>query len=198
MIPSRFEYFCPAALPEAIGLLKKYQDDAKIVAGGQSLISMLKLRLASPKCLIDLGKIGGLSYIREEADGKIAIGAMTSYAQILESKLLAEKCPLLGQTARVIGDVQIRNRGTIGGSLAHADPAGDLPAAILALNGDLKAVGPKGERWIKAVDFFLGLYATELAPDEILTEVRVPSLAGRKTAYLKRSEERRVGKECRL
>lgn len=185
MIPNRFEYFSPASLPEAIALLSTYQDDAKVLAGGQSLISLLKLRLASPKCLVDIGRIEGLSYIHEERDGKIALGAMTTYAEIRESELLQSACPLLPRAAAVVGDVQVRNRGTLGGSIAHADPAGDLPASILALGADLKAVGPQGERWMKAEEFFLGMYSTELSPDEILTEVRVPVLKGRKSAYLK-------------
>jgi carbon-monoxide dehydrogenase medium subunit len=185
MIPNRFEYFCPNTLQEAFSLLAKYPDDAKILAGGQSLISLLKLRLANPKYLVDIGRIDNLNYIREEADGKISIGAMTTYAQIKDSKLLQAKCPLLPQTAAVVGDVQVRNRGTLGGSLGHADPAGDLPAAILALDADLKAVGPQGERWIKATEFFLGMYGTALSPDEILTEIRVPVLKDRKSAYLK-------------
>ena len=188
MIPPQFEYFRPATLSEALSLLSTYQDDAKVLAGGQSLISLLKLRLANPKCLIDLGGLDGLNYIWEETGSekdRLAIGALTTYAQIKESKLLQARCPLLPQTASVVGDVQVRNLGTIGGSLAHADPAGDMPAAILALGADLKAVGPKGERWIKAEDFFLGLYATALSPDEILTEVRVPLSAKRKSAYLK-------------
>ena len=188
MIPPQFEYFRPASLAEALSLLSAYQDDAKVLAGGQSLISMLKLRLANPKCLIDLGGLDGLNYIREEPDGKkdrIAIGALTTYAQIKESILLQSRCSLLPQAASVVGDVQVRNLGTLGGSLAHADPAGDMPAAILALRADLKAVGPEGERWIQAEDFFLGLYATALSPDEILTEVCVPLSARRKSAYLK-------------
>jgi len=185
MIPARFEYYCPRTLQEALPLLSEYQDEAKLLAGGQSLISVLKLRLASPKCLVDIGQIDGLRYIREEADGSIVLGAMTTYAEIRASKLLQSRCPLLPQTAAVVGDVQVRNRGTIGGSIAHADPAGDMPAAILVLGAELKAVGPKGERWMKAEEFFLGLYATELSPDEILTEIRLPALKDRKTAYQK-------------
>src|SRR5579885_3534039 len=184
MFPSSFEYFCPSTLQEALSLLSTYEDDAKVLAGGQSLVSMLKLRLASPKYLVDINRINGLNYIRQE-DGKIAIGAMTRYADVRESKLLQDLCPLLPRAAAVVGDVQVRNRGTIGGSVAHADPAGDVPAAVLALDADLKAVGPKGERWIKAVDFFQGMYATELQPNEILTEVRVPVIKDRKSAYLK-------------
>jgi carbon-monoxide dehydrogenase medium subunit len=185
MFPSRFEYYCPKTLEEALPILCEYQDEAKVLAGGQSLVSVLKLRLANPKCLVDINRIKGLSYIREEVDGRISLGAMTTYADIKDSKLLQDRCPLLPQTAAVVGDVQVRNRGTIGGSIAHADPAGDMPAAILALGADLRAVGPKGERWMKALDFFQGMYATELSPDEILTEIRLPVLKGRKYAYLK-------------
>ena len=189
MFPSRFEYFAPTTLNEAIALLAKNSDDAKVLAGGQSLVSFLKLRFANPEFLIDLGRIGGLSYIREDGSssgaGKIAIGALTTYAEIKESKLLFEKCPILPQAASVVGDVQVRNRGTLGGAMAHADPAGDMPAAILALEGEVKAVGPNGERWIRSEDFFEGMYATTLAPDEILTEIRVPVLTAQKSAYLK-------------
>lgn len=185
MIPSKFDYYSPATLQEALALLTEYQDDAKVLAGGQSLVSMLKLRLVSPRCLVDLGRIGNLNYIREDGGNHLVIGAMTRYAELVESKLVAEKCPLLRQTALVVGDVQVRNRGTLGGSLAHADPAGDMPAAILALKADLKATGPKGDRWIKSEDFFLGMYSTALNANEILTEVRVPVLKDSQSAYLK-------------
>jgi aerobic carbon-monoxide dehydrogenase medium subunit len=185
MIPGKFEYFSPRSLEEILPILVEYQDDAKLLAGGQSLVSVLKLRLASPKCLVDLGRVDGLRYIREESDGRISIGAMTTYAEVRASKVLQARCPLLPQTAAVVGDVQVRNRGTVGGAMAHADPAGDIPAAMLALGAELKAVGPKGERWMKATEFFEGLYATQLSPDEILTEIRLPSLGGRKTAYQK-------------
>jgi carbon-monoxide dehydrogenase medium subunit len=184
MYPNRFEYYCPASLQETISLLASYQDEAKLLAGGQSLLSMMKLRLANPRYLIDLGRISGLNSIREE-NGRIVIGAMTNYAQIKGSDLLWNKCPLLPQTAALVADVQVRNRGTIGGSLAHADPAADLPAAILALGAELKAVGPKAERWIRAEDFFVTMMTTVLDPDEILTEIRVPVLKGEKTVYLK-------------
>ena len=185
MIPAQFEYYCPKTVQEVLSILSQYQDEAKLLAGGQSLISVLKLRLASPKCLVDLGRIDGLRGIREEPDGRIVLGAMTTYAEIRASKLLQTRCPLLPQTAAVVGDVQVRNRGTIGGSLAHADPAGDVPAAVLALGADLKAAGPQGERWMKAEEFFHGLYETELSPDEILTEIRLPVVSGRRTAYQK-------------
>ena len=196
MIPGKFEYFAPASLSEAVSLLSNYQEEAKPLAGGQSLISLLKLRLANLKYLVDLAGIAELNYIREEGPmpasapggepaSAITIGALTTYAQIKDSKLLQSKCPLLPQTASVVGDVQVRNRGTLGGSLAHADPAGDMPAAILALRAELKAIGPKGERWVKADDFFLGMMETALSPDEILTEVRVPVLRDYKTIYRK-------------
>jgi carbon-monoxide dehydrogenase medium subunit len=155
-----------------------------LLAGGQSLLSMMKLRLANPGHLIDLSRIPALNTIREE-DGKIVVGAMTTYSQIKGSQLLQSQCPLLPQTAMLVADVQVRNRGTIGGSLAHADPAADMPAAILALGAELKAVGPKGERWIKAEDFFVTMMTTALSADEILTEIRVPVLEDWRTAYLK-------------
>lgn len=190
MIPPKFEYVAPTSLAEAAAFLAAHPDDSKLVAGGQSLIPVLKLRLARPGYLVDLGRIKGLSYIREEAGsggrpGTIAIGALTTYAEIKESALLREKCPLLPQTATVIADVQVRNRGTIGGSLSHADPSADMPAPILALGAELKAVGPKGERRIAVQDFFHGMFATALAPEEILTEIRVPVLTGQRSAYLK-------------
>ncbi len=186
MIPGAFEYYSPASLKEAIDLLQS-REDAKILAGGQSLVPLMKLRLAKPACLIDLSRIPELSYIREQG-GQIAIGAMTTYSQIEESPLLLSHCPLLPQTASLVGDVQVRNQGTLGGSLAHADPAGDMPAAILALGADIKAVGPKGERTIKAEDFFLGLLMSALEPDEILAEITIPIVERGKTAYLKAAQ----------
>jgi len=184
MFSNKFEYCAPKSLDEALGLLSQYQDDAKVLAGGQSLLSLMKLRLANPGYLIDLGRVADLNYIRDKGD-KINVGALTTYAQIKASEPLRAKCPLLPQTASVVGDAQVRNRGTLGGSLAHADPHGDMPATILALEGELKAVGPKGARWIKANDFFSTLFSTALASDEILTEIRVPSLDGERSTYLK-------------
>jgi carbon-monoxide dehydrogenase medium subunit len=186
MIPASFEYFSPASLQEAIDLLSS-REDVKILAGGQSLVPLMKLRLSKPSCIVDLCRIPDLSHIREEKN-HIVIGAMTTYSQIEESQLLRSRCPLLPQTATTIGDVQVRNQGTLGGSLAHADPAGDMPAAILALGAEIKALGPRGERWIKAEDFFLGLLTSALEPDEILTAVRVPVLQKAKTAYLKAAQ----------
>lgn len=184
MFSNQFEYFAPQTLEEALTLLSTYQDDAKVLAGGQSLLSLMKLRLANPKVIIDLGRIADLDYLRADGE-KLNIGARTTYAQIKESELLRNKCPLLPKTAAVVGDAQVRNRGTIGGSLAHADPHGDMPAAALALQAELKAVGPKGARWIKAEDFFVAMFATALAPDEVLTEIRIPVLDGEPGVYLK-------------
>jgi carbon-monoxide dehydrogenase medium subunit len=185
MIPAPFEYAAPQTLGEAIRLLSSEGEEAKLLAGGHSLLPMMKLRLANPKILIDLRRISGLSGIRREGD-QIVIGALTTHYEIESSALLKEVCPLLPETARAIGDVQVRNRGTIGGSLAHADPAADLPAAILALGGELRLTGSDDQRWVKGEDFFLGLMTTALKPTQIITEIRVPVLAGAVgTAYLK-------------
>lgn len=187
MIPGPFEYFSPTTIEEALSLLETYRDDCKILSGGQSLIPLMKLRLAQPTYIIDLGGIPGLTYIREEGD-RIALGGLTPYSQIESSEGLQKKCSLLPKTAALVGDVQVRNLGTIGGSLAHADPAGDMPAAVLALDGEIKAVGPGGERWIPVEEFFVGMLTTVLEPDEIVTEIRVPVLDGWKTAYLKAAQ----------
>lgn len=187
MIPAPFAYLSPTSLREALDLLSSYREEAKLLAGGQSLVPLMKLRLARPGTIIDLGRIPELDRIQDEGE-RIVIGALTTHAELEESELLRRRCPLLPQTAATIGDVQVRNQGTIGGSLAHADPAGDMPAAILALGAEVKALGPKGERWIPAKDFFLGLLTTALEADEILTAVKVPVPAGRKTAYLKAAQ----------
>lgn len=185
MITQPFEYHVPKTLAEASHLLAQFGEDGKLLAGGHSLIPMMKLRLAAPKHLIDIGRVGNLQYIREAGD-KIEIGALTTHFQIESSALLKAKCPLLPETAREIGDPQVRNKGTIGGSLAHSDPAADWPASILALGAELQAVSARGERWIAAKDFFVGLLATALQQDEILAEVRLPSIQPRSgSAYLK-------------
>jgi carbon-monoxide dehydrogenase medium subunit len=178
MPATAFEYHAPTTLQEALSLLTRYDGEAKVLAGGHSLIPIMNLRLAQPKALIDLGKIAGLSGIREEG-GTVVIGAMTTHYTVESSALLKQKVPILPETAAVIGDVQVRNRGTIGGSIAHADPAGDFPAAAVALDIQLKAVGPKGERTISSRDFFVDILTTALQPDEILTELRVPAFASR-------------------
>lgn len=189
MIPAPFDHITPSSLDEAIRTLTAYGEEAKLLAGGHSLLPLMKLRLASPKLLIDLSRIPGLAGIEEEG-GKITIGALSTHYQIESSELLREKCPLLPRTARLIGDVQVRNRGTIGGSLAHADPAADMPAAMLALGAEFRARGAQGERRLKAEEFFLGLMATALHPAEILTAVRVPVLSGRcGSSYLKVAQQ---------
>jgi carbon-monoxide dehydrogenase medium subunit len=173
MIAAAFDYIAPQSLDEAVRALAAHAEEAKLLAGGHSLLPLLKLRLANPKLLIDLRKIPGLGNISQQ-DDKIVLGALATHYQIESSKLLETKCPLLPQTARAIGDVQVRNRGTIGGSLTHADPSADWPAAILALGGELKLRGPKGERQIGGEEFFLGTMTTAIEPTEILTEIRVP------------------------
>ena len=189
MIPPAFDYIAPQSLDEAVRALVAHGEEAKLLAGGHSLLPLLKLRLANPKLLIDLSKIPGLSNISQQ-DDKIVVGALTTHYQIESSELLKTKCPLLPQTARAIGDVQVRNRGTIGGSLAHADPSADWPAAILALGGELKLSGPKGERRIAVEEFFLGAMTTGVEPTEILTEIRVPVSPRRcGSAYLKMAQQ---------
>jgi carbon-monoxide dehydrogenase medium subunit len=178
MPAAAFEYHAPTTIQEALSLLSQYGGEGKLLAGGHSLLPIMNLRLAQPKALIDLGRIQGLAGIWEE-DGGIVIGAMTTHYMIESSDLLKEKVPILPEAATVIGDVQVRNRGTIGGSLAHADPAGDFPAVAVALDMQLKAVGPQGERTIRAREFFVDILTTALQPDEILTEIRVPAFTGR-------------------
>ncbi len=184
MIPAAFEYFSPHSLDDAVKFLTAHRDDVKILSGGQSLLPLMKMRLSKPGYVVDIGRIPGLDGITQDGN-HIVIGAMATHAQIEHSELLNQRCRLLPQTATTIADVQVRNRGTIGGSIAHADPAGDMPAAILALDAEIKAVGSNGERWIKADDFFLGLLMSLLEPDEIVTAVKVPVTEGEKTAYLK-------------
>ncbi len=185
MIPSPFEYFAPSSVSEAIALLGQYRDEAKVLAGGHSLIPLMKLRLAQPKYLIDIGRIAELAYIREEGS-EIVIGALTRHYAVETSDIVKTKCPVLAETAAAIGDVQVRNMGTIGGSLAHADPAADYPAAILALEAEMRLLGPQGERAVRAADFFVDLLTTALASDELLVAIRVPTVSpATGTAYIK-------------
>jgi carbon-monoxide dehydrogenase medium subunit len=177
MIAAQFDYARANTIDEALTLLAQ-NEDAKLLAGGHSLIPAMKLRLAMPPMLIDISRIKDLSYIREE-DGQIRVGAMTTHYQIESSELLKRICPLLPECASQIGDVQVRNKGTIGGSLAHSDPAADWPAAILALNAEMVAVSKNGERTIKADDFFVDLLTTALEPGEILREIRIAKSNGR-------------------
>ncbi|MBI1998156.1 MAG: xanthine dehydrogenase family protein subunit M [Deltaproteobacteria bacterium] len=184
MIPASFEYYAPRSLGEAVSYLASHRDDVKILSGGQSLMPLLKMRLSKPAYIVDIGRIPELDGIKEAGD-QLIIGALVTHAQIEFSELLKRKCPLLPQTATTIADVQVRNRGTIGGSIAHADPAGDLPAAIMALDAEIQCTGPNGERWVKCSEFFLGLLMSVLEPDEIVTAIKVPATGADKTAYLK-------------
>jgi carbon-monoxide dehydrogenase medium subunit len=187
MFAAPFEYFRPSTLEEAVALLARHGDDAKLLAGGHSLIPAMKMRLAQPRFVVDLGRVSGLSYIRDSGNA-IAIGAMTTHYALESSALLKGKCPLIPETAGHIGDVQVRNRGTIGGSLAHADPAGDWPAAILALDAEIELVSPRGRRTVKADGFFVDLLQTQARADEVLCEIRVP-VTTKQVAYEKTEQK---------
>ena len=185
MIPAGFDYIAAKNLDDAIALLAKHKDDAKILAGGHSLLPAMKLRLMQPRVLIDLGRIKELSYIKEEG-GQLRIGAMTTHYQVETSDVVRRACPLLTETATQLGDMQVRNKGTIGGSVAHSDPAADWPAAILALDAEIVATSAKGDRVIKATDFFVEMLTTDLQPGEILREIRIPAGKGKTAqAYVK-------------
>jgi carbon-monoxide dehydrogenase medium subunit len=184
MIPASFEYAAPSSVDEAIQLLQQHGDEAKVLAGGHSLIPLLKLRLTETGVLIDIGNIAELRGVRQR-DGGVAIGALTTHSSVGSDSALGALAALQ-EAAQSVGDVQVRNRGTIGGSLAHADPGADIPAAILALDAEIALKGPNGERTVAAGDFFQGLLTTDVNPDELLTEVRVKNLPGRTgSAYTK-------------
>jgi aerobic carbon-monoxide dehydrogenase medium subunit len=183
VIPAPFDYVTVDDVDHAIELLGK-REDAKILAGGHSLLPAMKLRLARPALLVDVGRIGSLSYVRD-GDDMIAIGALTRHKDLAESALLQVQCPIVSTVAAQVGDPQVRHRGTIGGSLAHGDPASDLPTVVLALDGELVARGRGGERTIAARDFFTGVFQTALAPDEMLVEVRVPKTGLSGWSYVK-------------
>jgi aerobic carbon-monoxide dehydrogenase medium subunit len=176
VIPSPFVYKRAASAGEALELAAEYGEDAKFLAGGHSLLPLMKLRLAAPEVLIDLGGIRGLSYIRDDG-GHISIGALTRHHDVQHSEVLGREVPLLAHAAGQVGDPQIRHRGTIGGSVAHADPASDLPAVLLALDARFVALGTSGSREIPATEFFQSLFETSLEPGELLTEIRVPKPA---------------------
>jgi len=178
MIAAQFDYKVPKSLDEAVSLLAADPDGAKVLAGGHSLIPAMKLRLAQPQLLVDIARLKELSYIREDGD-RILIGATTTHYRLESSELLKQICPLLPACAASIGDVQVRNKGTIGGSLAHSDPAGDWPAAAIALHAELVLVGPNGERTVSADDFFVDLLTTDLQPGEILREIRINKPSGK-------------------
>ncbi|HEY8802947.1 MAG TPA: xanthine dehydrogenase family protein subunit M, partial [Candidatus Dormibacteraeota bacterium] len=185
MIPAAFDYVAPRTLPEAVAELVKHGDEAKVLAGGHSLIPLMKLRLSTPSFIVDIGRVKDLNYIRED-DGHIAFGALTTHHDIEFSELVKRKLPLLSSAASQIGDPQVRNRGTIGGAAAHADPFGDFPTCLLTLDAEFKVVGPRGERSIAARDFFVETFTSALEPNEVLREIRVPTPPeGSKGTYLK-------------
>jgi carbon-monoxide dehydrogenase medium subunit len=191
MIPPSFEYLRPKTVLEAVAMLHQHGDEAKILSGGQSLIPMMKLRLVRPGFLIDINRISGLSYVKEEG-GYLKIGGLTREAELEASPLVRSKYPILLDTAHVIADPQVRNMATVGGNLAHGDPANDHPATMVALGAQVIATGPKGERVIPIEDFFVSLFATALQHEEILTEIRIPVPPARSGgAYFKL--ERKVG-----
>jgi carbon-monoxide dehydrogenase medium subunit len=184
VIPAPFDYSRATSVEEAIALLAEHGDEAKVLAGGHSLLPLMKLRLATPAVLIDVGELRDLSYVRDQGD-HVAIGALTCHRDLERDELLRREVPLLAHTAHLVGDPQVRNRGTIGGSLAHADPASDLPAAALALGATLIATGPGGEREIPVDSFFTGFLESALEPDELLTEIRVPKPGAAGWSYQK-------------
>jgi carbon-monoxide dehydrogenase medium subunit len=184
MIPVGFDYLRPSTVEDAVTALAEAGDEAKVLAGGQSLLPVLRLRLAAPSLVIDLGGLSQLRGVRVDGD-TLVIGAMTTHAEVAADSTVAEHAGVVAAAAATVGDRQVRHRGTIGGSLAHADPAGDLPAAILAAGATLVATGPSGSRQIAAADFFTELFTTALQPDEVLTEIRVPSMAGWSARYEK-------------
>jgi aerobic carbon-monoxide dehydrogenase medium subunit len=175
MIPLSFDYEVAESVDHAIDLLGQHGDEAKLLAGGHSLLPIMKLRLAAPAVLVDLGRLEDLKYVRDEGD-HIAIGAMTRHSDVEADPILQEHCGLLSYTASLVGDPQVRHRGTMGGSISHGDAASDLPSALLALEGPFVVKGPGGERTVAAGDFFQDYLQTDLAPDEVLTEIRVPKL----------------------
>jgi carbon-monoxide dehydrogenase medium subunit len=182
MIPATFDYLRVDTVDEALAALTEHGDEAKLMAGGHSLLPMMKLRLAFPSVLVDVSRLAALSYQRVDGD-EVAIGALSRHCDLVSSPVLAREVPLLPYVASRIGDRQIRHRGTIGGSLAHADPAADLPVAVRALGGTLVVQGPAGSRRIDVADFFVDYFSTALAPDEVVLEIRVPRCGGQRWAY---------------
>ena len=183
MIPARFDYEVAESTEHALELLGS-REDAKLLAGGHSLIPAMKLRIARPELLVDVGRVSALAYVRDAGES-LAIGALTRHRTIVQDPLVQEHCPIVSHAAGLIGDPQVRNRGTIGGSLAHGDPASDLPAVMLALEAELVIVGPEGERTVSAAEFFRGVFDTAVGPGELLTEIRIPKLGGAGWSYLK-------------
>ena len=191
MYPAAFEYFAPRTIEEALDLLARYGDDAKILAGGQSLLPMMKLRIASPRCLIDVNRIDGLDGLRRDGD-RLVIGALCRHTDLLASPIVREHFPIMIDAASQTADVQVRNRGTLAGSLAHADPAGDWPAALMALDTTVTIAGSNGPRRLPLADFIVDAYTTRMGPSEMITEVSV-AIPSRPSAGAYRKFERRAG-----
>jgi len=179
MKPAPFEYYAPTSVEEALALLAEHGYDAKVLAGGQSLIPTMNFRLAQPSVLIDLNNVSDLFFIRSGENGGVRLGAMTRHVQVESDPLVAERAPLVYETMPKIGTTQIRNRGTFGGSIAHADPSAELPAVSVALDGRFRLQNQNGDRWVSAKEFFVGMFATLLDPDELLVEVAIPSIPQR-------------------
>jgi carbon-monoxide dehydrogenase medium subunit len=184
VIPVGFDYARPDTVDGAVALLAEHGEDATVLAGGHSLLPVMKLRLAAPELVIDIGKLAELQYIRVDGD-EVAIGAGTRHRAVEASDVLAAECPLLPAVARTVGDPQVRHRGTLGGSLAHADPASDLPAAVLALGGTVVLRGPRGERHVPITSFYTGVFSSAKEPDELIVEIRLPRTGGVGWAYEK-------------
>jgi aerobic carbon-monoxide dehydrogenase medium subunit len=184
MIPAAFEYEVAESPEHAIELLGRYGEEAKLLAGGQSLLNLMKLRFARPSALVDIGRISELAYVREDGD-RLAVGALTRYEDAHRDEALWQHCPLLAHASGEVGDPQVRHMGTIGGAVAHADPASDVPSALVALDADIVVRGPAGERTVAARDFFKSQFETDLGPQDLVTEVRVPKVERRGWSYMK-------------
>ena len=184
MIPATFDYVRASSAEEAVSLLHEHGDEAKLLAGGHSLLPLMKLRLATPSVLVDVGRVRELAYVHDAGD-HVAVGALTRHRDLETDETLRREVPILARVASLVGDPQVRHRGTLGGSIAHGDPASDLPAVVLALGGTLVVQGSGGTREIPATEFFRGFFDTALAPDEMLTEVRLPKVAGAGWSYQK-------------
>jgi aerobic carbon-monoxide dehydrogenase medium subunit len=184
VIPAAFDYEVAESADHAVSLLGQHGEDAKLLAGGHSLLPLMRLRLAAPSVLVDIGRIRDLNYVRDAGD-HIAVGALTTHEEAHFSELLQRECPILAHTAGEVGDPQVRHRGTVGGSVAHADPASDIPTVLLALDAELVVHGPGGDRTVPAREFWKGIFESELGPQDLLTEIRVPKLAGAGWSYQK-------------
>ena len=184
MIPAPFDYEVASSPDHAVALLGQHGEDAKVLAGGHSLLPLMRLRLAAPSVLIDVGRLRDLNYVRANGD-TVAIGALSTHEEVHRSEAVREHVPILASTAGLVGDPQVRHRGTIGGSVAHADPASDIPAVLVALDAELVVHGPAGDRTVAARDFFRGIFESALGPQDLLTEIRVPKVGGAGWSYQK-------------